>query len=182
MPKILTTPIKDLLIIDLEIYRDDRGFFIERFNQKTFTALGLNANYCQDNFSRSLPKVIRGMHYQNNPSQAKLIGCINGKIWDVAVDLRKNSATYGQHFGVELSGDSGKLLYIPAGFAHGFCVLGDQMADVFYKVDAFYSKEGEGGIAYNDKDLAIKWPIADPILSQRDKNLPSFKEFNANSK
>ena len=175
--KIETALIADLKIIQLDIYQDSRGFFVERFNKKTFDELGLPTEYFQDNFSHSLPKVIRGLHYQQNPSQAKLLGCIRGKIWDVAVDIRKNSPTFGQYFAIELSGDNGKLLYIPAGFAHGFCVLGDEPADVTYKVDNQYSKEGDGGIAYNDLDLNIKWPIKDPIISPKDQSLHSFKQY-----
>lgn len=175
--KIKLTFIQDIKIIELDIYHDSRGFFVERFNKAKFAEIEIPTEYVQDNFSLSFPGVIRGLHYQNNPSQAKLVGCTHGRIWDVAVDLRKNSPTFGQHFGIELSGENGKLLYIPAGFAHGFCVLGDEPADVTYKVDAKYSKEGEGGIVYNDPDLNIKWPVTNPIVSDRDKMLPSFKEY-----
>jgi dTDP-4-dehydrorhamnose 3,5-epimerase len=167
----------DLKIIQLDIYQDFRGFFTERFNKKNFTELGLPTEYHQDNFSYSLPGVIRGLHYQQNPSQAKLVGCTRGRIWDVAVDIRKNSLTFGQHFAIELSGENGKMLYVPAGFAHGFCVLGDESADVMYKVDSRYSKEGEGGIVYNDPDLNIKWPVKDPIVSEKDRILPGFKQY-----
>ena len=177
MVKIIQTPIPDLKLIELDIYKDNRGFFVERYNEKSFKELGLPTNYIQDNFSKSAPRVLRGLHYQNNPSQAKLVGCVSGKIWDVAVDLRKKSKTFGQHFAIELTADNGKLLYIPAGFAHGFCVLGDKPADVMYKVDALYSKEGEGGIIYNDPDLNINWPIKDPILSDKDKDLKNFRNY-----
>lgn len=173
----INTPISDLKIIHLDIHKDERGFFVERFNKDQFAKLGLPTEYFQDNCSRSIPNVIRGLHYQNNPDQAKLVGCISGRIWDVAVDLRKGSETFGKYFSIELSGENGKLLYIPANFAHGFCVLGDQPAEVIYKVDAKYCKEGEGGIAYNDPDLNIKWPISNPILSQKDKELPTLKDY-----
>ena len=179
---IINTLISDIKIIQLNIYPDNRGFFVERFNKKVFADLGLPTEYFQDNFSYSLPNVIRGLHYQQNPTQAKLVGCVRGRIWDVAVDIRKNSPTFGQHFGVELSGENGKLLYIPAGFAHGFCVLGNEPADVAYKVDNPYSKAGDGGIAYNDPDLAINWPIKNPIVSDKDKILPSFKEYQNSDK
>lgn len=175
--KIVETFIADLKVIELDIYKDDRGFFVERFNNKKFKDLGLSIDYCQDNFSYSIPGVVRGLHYQNNPSQAKLVGCVRGRIWDVAVDIRKNSPTFGKHFGIELSGDNGKLLYIPAGFAHGFCVIGNEPADVSYKVDGQYNKEGEGGIIYNDSDLKISWPVENPIVSNKDALLLSFKEF-----
>jgi len=175
--QITQTPIADLKLIQPAIHGDDRGFFVERFNKKVFADLGLPTEYFQDNFSYSLPGVIRGLHYQNNPTQAKLVGCVRGKIWDVAVDIRVKSPTFGQHFGVELSGKNCKLLYIPAGFAHGFCVLGDEPADVAYKVDNPYSKAGDGGIAFDDPDLGIKWPIKNPIVSKKDQSLQSFKNY-----
>ena len=175
--KITNTFIEGLKVIELDIYSDSRGFFVERFNKKSFQELGIPYEYIQDNFSQSIPNVIRGLHYQNNPSQAKLVGCVRGNIWDVAVDIRKNSPTFGQYFGIELSGENGKLLYIPAGFAHGFCVLGDVLADVSYKVDGIYNKAGEGGIAYNDPTLNINWPIKNPIVSDKDKLLPQFNQL-----
>lgn len=178
--KVNDTPISGLKIIELNIFRDPRGFFVEKFNKKVFQDLGLPTEYFQDNFSYSIPNVIRGLHYQNNPTQAKLVGCVRGRILDVAVDIRKDSPTFGKHFGVELNGENGKLLYIPAGFAHGFCVLGDEPADVSYKVDNHYSKEGDGGIAFDDKDLAIDWPIKNPIVSDKDKSLQSFKKYQEN--
>ena len=175
--RLTNAPIPDLKIIELDIHLDNRGFFVERYNEKKFQELGLPINYVQDNCSRSIPGVIRGLHYQNNPGQAKLVGCINGRIWDVAVDIRKNSPTFGKYFSIELSSDNGLLLYIPTGFAHGFCVLGDEPADVIYKVDALYSKEGEGGIIYNDLDININWPIKNPIISKKDQELPNLKEY-----
>lgn len=178
--KISDIKIPDLKVIELNIWKDNRGFFVERFNEKSFADLGIPTKFVQDNFSYSIPNVIRGLHYQNNPAQAKLVGCVRGRIWDVAVDIRRDSATFGQYFATELSGENGKLLYIPAGFAHGFCVLGDEPADVAYKVDGFYSKEGDGGIAFDDPDLNIDWPIKNPIVSDKDKSLQSFKEYQKN--
>lgn len=175
--KLLETNICDLRVIELAIYKDNRGFFTERFNKKLFAQAGLPTEYFQDNHSYSTPEVIRGLHYQQNPSQAKLVGCIRGKIWDVAVDIRKNSPTFGKHFAIELSAENGKLLFIPGGFAHGFCVLGDEPADVIYKVDNPFSKEGDGGIKFDDPQLAIDWPIKNPILSDKDKNLPTFQDY-----
>ena len=174
---ITSTPIPHLQIIQLNIFHDSRGYFVERYNQREFEKLSITNNFVQDNFSFSHPKVLRGLHFQKNPDQAKLVGCISGKIWDVAIDIRKNSPTFGQHFGVELSGENGKLLYIPAGFAHGFCVLGDEPAHVAYKVDGFYCKEGDGGIAFDDSELNINWPISDPIISDKDKALMSFSDY-----
>jgi len=169
--------INDLKTITLDLYHDDRGFFVERFNQEKFAELGLPVDYFQDNHSLSYPNVIRGLHYQQNPSQAKVVGCISGRIWDVAVDIRIKSPTFGKYFAIELSGENGKMLYIPAGFAHGFCVLGDEPANVLYKVDNKYSKEGDGGIRFDDCDLNIEWPIKNPIISQKDQNLPTLQEY-----
>ena len=180
--EILLTPFAGLKIVQLKIYHDNRGFFVERFNKKLFQDLGLPVDYFQDNHSLSAPSVIRGLHFQNNPSQAKLVGCLRGKILDVAVDIRKNSPTFGKYFSIELSAENGKLLFIPAGFAHGFAVIGDEPADVMYKVDNQFSKEGDGGIRFNDPDLKIDWQIANPIISDKDKNLPLFADYLKNPK
>ena len=180
--EILSTPFTGLKIVQLKIYNDNRGFFVERFNKKLFQDLGLPVDYFQDNHSLSTPNVIRGLHFQNNPSQAKLVGCLRGKILDVAVDIRKDSPTLGKYFSIELSAENGKLLFIPEGFAHGFAVLGNEPADVMYKVDNQFSKEGDGGIRFNDPDLKIDWQIANPIISDKDKNLPLFADYLKNPK
>lgn len=180
--EILSTPFAGLKIVQLKIYHDNRGFFVERFNKKLFQELGLPVDYFQDNHSLSTPNVIRGLHFQNNPSQAKLVGCLRGKILDVAVDIRKDSPTLGKYFSIELSAENGKLLFIPEGFAHGFAVLGNEPADVMYKVDNQFSKEGDGGIRFNDPDLKIDWQIANPIISDKDKNLPLFADYLKNPK
>ncbi|NBX53112.1 MAG: dTDP-4-dehydrorhamnose 3,5-epimerase [Proteobacteria bacterium] len=176
--EILSTPIAGLKIIQLKVHHDNRGFFVERFNQKFFKEFDLPINYFQDNHSYSLPSVVRGLHYQNNPSQAKLVGCLRGKILDVAVDIRHQSPTFGKYFSIELSPQNGKLLFIPAGFAHGFSVLGDESADVMYKVDNAFSKEGDGGIRFDDADLNIDWQVKSPIVSDKDQNLQSFKNYS----
>ena len=180
--EISLTPFAGLKIAQLKIYHDNRGFFVERFNKKLFQDLGLPVDYFQDNHSLSTPNVIRGLHFQNNPSQAKLVGCLRGKILDVAVDIRKDSPTLGKYFSIELSAENGKLLFIPEGFAHGFAVLGNEPADVMYKVDNQFSKEGDGGIRFNDPDLKIDWQIANPIISDKDKNLPLFADYLKNPK
>ena len=180
--EILSTEFTGLKVVQLKIYHDNRGFFVERFNKKLFQDLGLPVDYFQDNHSLSAPNVIRGLHFQNNPSQAKLVGCLRGKILDVAVDIRQDSSTFGKYFSIELSAENGKLLFIPAGFAHGFAVLGDEPADVMYKVDNQFSKEGDGGIRFNDPDLKIDWQIANPIISDKDKNLPLFADYLKNPK
>ncbi|MFZ9180295.1 MAG: dTDP-4-dehydrorhamnose 3,5-epimerase [Rickettsiales bacterium] len=180
--EILDTPIAGLKIIKLKIHHDDRGFFVERYNKKLFTEFGLPTDYFQDNHSFSHANVIRGLHYQTNPAQAKLVGCLTGKILDIAVDIRKNSATFGKYFSIELSAQNGTLLFIPAGFAHGFSVLDNKPADVMYKVDNSFSKEGDGGIKFNDVELNIDWQVANPIISLKDNNLPSFSEYKNNPK
>ncbi len=172
-------PLEGLKVIRLKRHGDARGFFVERFNAQLFAAAGLPTQFVQDNHSRSSPGILRGLHYQLNPPQGKLVGAINGRIWDVAVDIRRDSPTFGQHFGIELSDENATLLWLPAGFAHAFCVLGDKPADVMYKVDGLYNPAGEGGIRFDDPTLAISWPITNPIVSARDTGLPSWKEFVA---
>jgi len=175
--KALPLEIKGLLLVELKVHGDARGFFIERFQQQRFREHGLPDNFVQDNHSRSAPGVLRGLHYQTRPSQGKLVGVVRGRIWDVAVDIRSDSPTFGKSFGVELSDMNGRLLWVPAGFAHGFCVVGDEPADVYYKVDAVYSPATEGGISWNDPDLKVEWPIANPTVSKRDQTLMSFAQY-----
>lgn len=170
-------PLRGVLRVQLTVYRDNRGFFIERFNEATFRRQGLPASYCQDNHSHSIARTLRGLHYQTNPPQGKLVGVVRGHIWDVIVDLRSQSPTFGQHAATELRGDDGQLLWIPGGFAHGFCVVGDGPAEVLYKVDSPYDSSKEGGILWSDPDLAIEWPIADPIISPKDRQLPTFAQY-----
>jgi dTDP-4-dehydrorhamnose 3,5-epimerase len=178
----IVTPLEleGLLLVELKVYRDERGFFVERFNRGTFLNRGLPAEFVQDNHSRSNPGVVRGLHFQERPGQGKLVGVLRGRVWDVAVDLRSDSATRGRWHAVELSDENGRLLWIPAGFAHGFCVLGTEPADVIYKVDHPYAPANEGGITWSDPDLAISWPVAQPILSPRDQALPSWKNYLQN--
>ena len=172
--------IPGLKTIQLKINGDQRGFFIERFHAKRFADAGLPTDFSQDNHSRSAPGILRGLHYQSNPAQGKLVGVIRGRVWDVAVDIRPDSKTFGQHHAVELTGDNGLLFWIPPGFAHGFCVLGDEPADMLYKVTGQYNQAGEGGILYNDPALKISWPITKPQVSERDKTLPSWQDYCSN--
>jgi dTDP-4-dehydrorhamnose 3,5-epimerase len=178
--KVSPLGIEGLLLVELVVHEDYRGFFIERFQIERFREHGLPTQFVQDNHSRSRPGVLRGLHYQHSPAQGKLVGVPRGRIWDVAVDIRPDSPTFGQHVSVELSDLNGRLLWIPAGFAHGFCVLGDEPADVLYRADALYGPNGEGGITWDDAELAVPWPISDPIVSDRDRALPSFSEYRAN--
>ena len=178
--KVTPLEIEDVLLVELTVHADARGFFVERFGLDRFRELGLPTAFVQDNQSRNRPGVLRGLHYQHTPPQGKLVGVTRGRIWDVAVDVRPDSPTFGQMVSAELSDVNGRLLWIPAGFAHGFCVLGDEPADVLYKVDAPYGPGGEGGIAWNDPDLAVPWPIAEPIVSDRDRTMQSFVAYQAN--
>jgi dTDP-4-dehydrorhamnose 3,5-epimerase len=177
--KITTLPLDGLLLIELDVHGDKRGFFVERFSRDRFSAEGLPCEFVQDNHSRSSPGVLRGLHYQHEPAQGKLVGVARGRIWDVVVDIRAGSATLGQHYATELTDMNGKLLWVPSGFAHGFCVLGDTPADMLYKVDAPYNAEGEGGILWNDRELGVTWPITDPLVSARDQTLPTFARHRA---
>jgi len=175
--KVTQLEIAGLLLVELTVRGDARGFFAERFQEAKFRELGLPTHFVQDNHSRSAPGVLRGVHYQHTPPQGKLVGVVRGKVWDVAVDIRATSPTFGQHIAVELSDMNGRLLWIPPGFAHGFCVLGDEPADVYYKVDNPYNPAGEGGIAWNDPQLAIPWPCEKPTISARDQTQQSLAQY-----
>jgi dTDP-4-dehydrorhamnose 3,5-epimerase len=164
------------------VFEDSRGAFFEAYNQQKFANNGIDIKFVQDNQSTSSKGVIRGLHFQRQPSaQGKLVRVLHGRILDVGVDIRKGSPTYGQHFSVELSGENHLQLWLPAGFAHGFSVLSDR-AVVLYKCDQFYNKEAEGGIRFDDPELNIDWKIdtAEAIVSDKDKVLPSFRECATN--
>lgn len=175
--KISDLPLAGLKLIELNVYTDERGFFAERFNEGWFERNGLPTRFAQDNHSRSQPGTLRGLHYQVDPAQGKLIGVVRGAILDVAVDIRPDSPTYGKHIAMRLDDEQGRLLWIPPGFAHGFCVVGDTSADVLYKVDQPYNRSSEGGILWCDKELGIAWPFDAPLVSARDESLPSFDEY-----
>lgn len=178
--KLIDEPLPGLKVIQLTIHGDARGFFVERYHKHKLAELGLTEAFEQDNHSRSAPGILRGMHYQHTPPQGKLVGVVRGAVWDVAVDIRPDSPTFGQHHGVELSEDNGVLFWMPAGFAHGFCVLGEEPADMLYKCTGVYNGAGEGGIRYDDPALAINWPIDAPRISERDQALASFAVYKDN--
>ena len=164
--------IPDVIVIEPKSFSDDRGFFLESFKESEFISNGINKKLVQDNISHSTRGVLRGLHFQKNPKpQAKLVTVIKGKIFDVAVDIRKNSPTYGKWVSQILSEEEHNLLQVPEGFAHGFCVLSEE-ADVYYKVSNEYSSEHEDGIVWNDPNLNISWPLTDVIVSDKDKQLP----------
>jgi dTDP-4-dehydrorhamnose 3,5-epimerase len=174
------TFIEDLVIITPRIFEDSRGFFFEAYNQDIFDENGIKHKFIQDNQSFSKRGVIRGLHLQISPfAQAKLVRVIEGEILDVAVDLRKNSPTYGQHFSIVLSAENKKQLMVPHGFAHGFSVLSER-ASVMYKVDQLYNKESERGIRYDDATLAIDWQLdpSEVLVSEKDLVLPSFNHID----
>ena len=170
------TPIKDVYEIEVKRYGDKRGYFMETYKKSDFHQAGLNYNFIQDNQSRSKKGVLRGLHFQKAFPQAKLVRCIEGEVFDVAVDLRENSPTYGQWYGVVLSAEKGNQIVIPRGFAHGFVVL-SEIATFCYKCDELYHPEDEGGIIWNDPDIGIKWPYnGEPLLSEKDKVHKLLKE------
>lgn len=175
--QIVETPINGLLILKPKVFSDSRGYFFESFSQRTFSELGLAADFVQDNESLSQYGVIRGLHYQIEPyAQLKLVRVVQGKILDVALDLRKDSPTFGKHFSYELTHDTKEMLLIPRGFAHGFSVL-SQTAQVVYKCDALFEHSAEKGIRYDDPQLNIDWriPKGEEIISQKDAQLPYLK-------
>ncbi len=170
--------IDGLILVHHNVHGDERGYFVEDYNQKNFFNAGITANFVQDNRSYSQYGTLRGLHFQKGQyAQAKLVRAIQGKVLDVAVDMRKNSKTFGKHLSVELNGGDGLSFFVPKGFAHGFVVLSD-FALFSYKCDDFYSTENDGGVLYNDPELNIDWKVAekDIILSEKDKCLPQFKD------
>lgn len=175
--KIIETELKGCYIIEPSVFGDHRGYFIETYNKQKFEEQGMDIDFIQDNQSFSAERgTLRGIHFQNNPmAQAKLVRCTQGSVFDVAVDLRPDSPTYKQWFGIVLSADNHRQLLIPRGFGHAFQTLTNDV--IFqYKVDNYYSKEDERGIIYNDPDINVAWPIENPILSDKDKNAPVLKK------
>ncbi len=172
--------IPEIVLIKPKIFFDNRGFFLETYKHSDFLENGIGEKFIQDNHSKSIKGVLRGLHFQNNPkAQGKLVRCTKGVIWDVGVDLRKGSPTFGKWLGVELSEKNFYMLYIPAGFAHGFCVLSDE-AEVLYKCTEEYDSKLDAGIRWDDPDINIKWPIKNPMLSDKDANLPLLKDVKIN--
>lgn len=175
--KITPTAIPDILLIEPKVFGDERGFFLESFNREAFReATGLDPDFVQDNHSRSAKGVLRGLHYQISQPQGKLVRVVRGAVFDVAVDIRRSSATFGKWVGMELTEDNKRQLWIPPGFAHGFLVLSES-ADFLYKTTDYYAPASERSIAWNDPEIGIDWPIkGEPTLSQKDRNAPSLSE------
>ena len=174
------TPIDGLVVITPKVFGDERGYFMETYNIADFTEAGIDCTFVQDNQSASKKGVLRGLHFQKEHSQAKLVRVFNGEVFDVAVDMRKGSETYGKWFGVRLSGENKKMLFIPEHFAHGFLVLSDY-AEFAYKCTDLYHPDDEGGIIYNDPDIGIDWPVpsgTELIFSDKDQKWPRLKELS----
>ena len=169
--RVIATELPGVLIVEPQVFEDQRGFFFESYNLARYAEHGIDVAFVQDNHSRSARGALRGLHYQAPPGQAKLVRVVAGEVFDVAVDIRWGSPTYGRWVGVTLSAENHRQLYVPAGFAHGFCVTSES-ADFLYKVTSYYAPAEERGIAWDDPALAIEWPVQDPVLSDRDRHHP----------
>tara|TARA_B100001123_G_C15334616_1_gene1032360 strand:+ start:4554 stop:5087 length:534 start_codon:yes stop_codon:yes gene_type:complete len=173
--KIINTPMEGLFVIQPEIFEDERGFFLESFNKQRFGKNRIKDEFVQDNISRSYKNVIRGMHFRTKKPQSQLVTVLNGCIFDVCVDLRKESKSFGKWYGIELSKDGPRQIYMEPGFAHGFLCL-SEFVDMHYKVSELFESNNEAGFVYDDQDISIDWPISNPILSTKDAELPSFRD------
>jgi dTDP-4-dehydrorhamnose 3,5-epimerase len=175
--RLTQTPLESLVIVDIDYFQDERGFFIESWHKRDFASAGLDLEFVQEGHSRSGYGVLRGIHYQDMTApMGKLVRCIVGKILDVAVDLRVSSPTFGKWFSVELSAENKRQLYVPVGFGHAFQAL-TEVVEVCYKQTGYYSPPSEGSVAWNDPDIGVEWPIKNPTLSKRDLNAMSLKEY-----
>ena len=178
--RVAKTPLDGLLVIDVAFFRDERGFFMESWHKQHFAEVDLPHEFVQDSHSQSGYRVLRGLHYQDmRAPMAKLVRCTAGRVFDVAVDLRLSSATFGKWFGIELTAENKTQLFIPTGFAHGFLTLSD-VCEIQYKQTEYYRPAAEGGIAWNDLDIGINWPMPNPILSRRDQNQLSLIQYLQN--
>lgn len=178
--KVSATPLPGVLVVAPDLFRDDRGFFLESYHRRRYAEHGMDAEFVQDNHARSRRGVLRGLHLQARHPQGKLVRVSQGRVWDVAADVDPASPTFRQSFAIELSGDNQLQLFIPPGYAHGYCVL-SEMADFHYKCTDFYRPEDARGIAWNDPELAIEWPLSRPVLSPADAANPSLADFLAAS-
>ncbi len=175
MAKRIETGLEGLSLIEPQVFGDERGFFVETFSQETWAEMGVDTDFVQHNHSRSSAGTLRGLHFQTSPGQAKLLRCPRGKIFDVAVDLRSDSPTYGKWEGYILDDEKHHQLFVPVGFAHGFCVL-SEVADVTYLVSSVYDPQTEAGIRWDDPEVGVEWPVAKPLLSKRDIEAPTLSE------
>jgi dTDP-4-dehydrorhamnose 3,5-epimerase len=176
MPTVLPTRLDGLVLLEPDVHGDERGFLVETFSERDWREAGVDCEFVQDNHSRSSAGILRGLHFQRSPGQAKLVRCMRGRVWDVAVDLRRDSPTFAQWEGHELDDELHRQLFVPRGFAHGFCVLSD-VADVHYRLSDYYDPATEAGIAWDDPTVAVDWPIDDPQVSERDATAPKLAEI-----
>jgi dTDP-4-dehydrorhamnose 3,5-epimerase len=176
VPKRLDTEIDGVVLLEPAVHGDDRGFLVETYSADAWREAGVDAEFVQDNHSRSGRGILRGLHFQTSPGQAKLVRCLSGKIWDVVVDLRRDSPTYVKWEGHDLDDKAHRQLFVPVGFAHGFCVL-SETADVAYKLSSYYDPDSEAGIAWDDPEVGVEWPIDEPVLSARDRSAPRLAEI-----
>ena len=177
----IETGIEGLMVVEPAVFGDNRGYFMETYHQQEFQEAGLGMTFVQDNQSKSRRGVLRGLHFQKKNPQGKLVRAISGEVFDVAVDLRKGSKTYGKWYGVVLNGENKKQFYVPEGFAHGFLVL-SETAEFVYKCTRFYDPSDEGGLMWNDPEIGVVWPVpadVEPVLSEKDEKHPSFREFES---
>jgi len=172
----LETRLDGIVLLEPVVHGDERGFFLETFRRDHHGKLGIDADFVQDNHSRSRRGTLRAFHFQLRPGQAKLVRAARGAIFDVVVDLRRSSPTYGQHESFELSDENHRQLFVPVGFAHGFCVVSD-IADVTYKVSSYYDPATERGFAWDDPDIGVEWPVSEPLVSERDGTNPRLEEI-----
>ena len=170
------TNLHGVKVITPKVHEDSRGFFLESFNKRNFSDAGINYQFVQDNHSRSIKNVLRGLHFQKTKKQGKLVRCTKGDVFDVVVDIDIKSNTFGDYFGIELSESNKKMLWVPPGYAHGFCVL-SEYADFQYKCTDFYDPNDEGGLLWSDKNINIPWPIKDPLISTKDQNNMGLNQF-----
>ncbi len=178
--RITKTPLSGLVVVNIDHFEDERGFFIESWHKRDFAEAGLPYEFVQDSHSRSGHRVLRGLHFQDmRAPMAKLVRCTVGRVLDVAVDLRVSSPTFGKWFSIELSAENKSQLFVPIGFAHGFATI-SEVCEIQYKQTEVYRPETEGGVEWNDPDLAVKWPFKDPILSKRDQHAPSLQQYSRN--
>ena len=175
MAERLPTQLDGVVLIEPEVHGDERGFLVETWRRDSWAELGVDLDFVQHNHSRSVRGTLRGLHFQTSPGQAKLVRCMRGRIFDVAVDLRRSSPTFGRWEGHELDDERHRQLLVPVGFGHGFCVLSD-VADVSYQLSSLYDPATEAGIAWDDADVAVDWPIAEPLLSERDRSAPGLAD------
>jgi dTDP-4-dehydrorhamnose 3,5-epimerase len=172
----LDTRIEGVILIEPRVFPDDRGFFFESYRRNEYADLGVDVEFVQDNHSRSVRGTVRGLHFQLEPGQAKLVRAARGAIWDVAVDLRRDSPTYGGYEAFELTDENSRQIFVPVGFAHGFCVT-SETADVTYKVSSYFEPSTERGIAFDEPEIGIEWPVDEPLVSERDRSNPTLAEI-----